>query len=144
MTSSPRFTRSRVMRNEDPFAFARRCKASKQRLHNQCLSRSGLSNTRISIPYCQIRDVLDLARGLADCSTTRNSLQSFASVTAIYPSLSELFRYHIISCEGLGIYSSAEIIVIIESRTHAIQKAILPSETGQVTVVCGKQPREEI
>jgi hypothetical protein len=31
------------------------CYAGKQRLHNQCLSRSGLSNACISVPYCQIR-----------------------------------------------------------------------------------------
>jgi WD40 repeat protein len=31
-----------------------RC-TGKQRLHNQCLSRSGLSNSRISVPYCQIK-----------------------------------------------------------------------------------------
>src|SRR5271163_1150101 len=34
----------------------------------------GLSNARISVPYCQIKDTLELARRLADCSTTRNSL----------------------------------------------------------------------
>ena len=31
------------------------CYAAKQRLHNQCLSRSGLSKACISVQYCQIR-----------------------------------------------------------------------------------------
>jgi hypothetical protein len=41
-------------------------RTGKQRLRNQCLSRPGLSNSRISVPYCQIRETLELARRLAD------------------------------------------------------------------------------
>jgi hypothetical protein len=108
------------------------CCTGKQRLYNQYLSRSGLSNARISAPYCQIRDTLELTHRLADCLSTRNSLPPL-----LYFGNCDLFEP---SANHSGIRSStvrvSVPIAVLESssspnsRSMRSKKTISGPETG--------------
>src|ERR1700728_3798231 len=92
----------------------------------------GLSNTRISVPYCRIRDTLELARRLADCSTTRNFLppliyfgsRDLSEPSANYSGIRSLAARVSVPIAILG--SSP----LPNSRSMGSKKVILGPETG--------------